>query len=381
MLYYLNGFVNSFSIVYNPGINADMRDYQQYRTGERIDGMFGAVGIIGSFIGMFTGLVLPAIYQSLGLQDNYDVLEVASFREDMFEALIIAAVIGAFLNMVPYFFYDLTEIKQKGIIKVLKIRAMFEDYGNGILKDEDLVEAIDIIDEANRLYTQRVHMTTKDDINNAKKLPARTEEEKTFRKSEIERLKKAYKEFNSEQKNKIKENLAAAKAMPKSTKEEKAARKEALKKSKAENKALRNLNKDISVCNFVIDEMNKYAFLKCKNAKEVIIPGSCKAIEDSAFYQCTGIEALTLAEGIEVIGKGSFEECTALKAVTVPESVRTIEKYAFYNCTALEECVIGNPKIMENDIFTNDKTVKIIAESKSAAEKYAKDNNIKTETP
>lgn len=62
ILYYLNGFVNSFSIVYTPGINADMRDYQQYFTGERIDGMFGAVGIIGSFIGMFTGMVLPTIY-------------------------------------------------------------------------------------------------------------------------------------------------------------------------------------------------------------------------------------------------------------------------------------------------------------------------------
>lgn len=123
ILYYLNGFVNSFSIVYTPGINADMRDYQQYFTGERIDGMFGAVGIIGSFIGMFTGMVLPTIYQMLGLEDNYDVLEVASFREDMFDVLIIAAVIGAALNFVPYLFYDLTETKQRGIVKVLKIRA------------------------------------------------------------------------------------------------------------------------------------------------------------------------------------------------------------------------------------------------------------------
>ena len=148
ILYYLNGVINSFSIVYNPGINADMRDYQQYFTGERIDGMFGAVGIIGSFIGMFTGMVLPTIYQMLGLEDNYDVLEVASFREDMFDVLIIAAVIGAALNFVPYLFYDLTETKQRGIVKVLKIRAMFEDYGNGILRDESIVEAIDIIDEA-----------------------------------------------------------------------------------------------------------------------------------------------------------------------------------------------------------------------------------------
>ncbi len=258
ILYYLNGFVNSFSIVYNPGINADMRDYQQYFTGERIDGMFGAVGIIGSFIGMFTGMVLPTIYQMLGLEDNYDVLEVASFREDMFDVLIIAAVIGAALNFVPYLFYDLTETKQRGIVKVLKIRAMFEDYGNGILRDESIVEAIDIIDEANLLYKDRTLMTTKDDIKKAERLPARTPEEKEFKKNEIKRLKAAYKEFNTQNRGIKKDRINQAKAMPKSTDAEKAARKAAIKAAKKENRELNKLNADISVCDFIIDEMNKY---------------------------------------------------------------------------------------------------------------------------
>ena len=31
----------------NPSIQGDIRDYQQYTTGERIDGMFAAVGLIG----------------------------------------------------------------------------------------------------------------------------------------------------------------------------------------------------------------------------------------------------------------------------------------------------------------------------------------------
>lgn len=217
-----------------------MRDYQQYFTGERIDGMFGAVGIIGSFIGMFTGMVLPTIYQMLGLEDNYDVLEVASFREDMFDVLIIAAVIGAALNFVPYLFYDLTETKQRGIVKVLKIRAMFEDYGNGILRDESIVEAIDIIDEANLLYKDRTLMTTKDDIKKAERLPARTPEEKEFKKNEIKRLKAAYKEFNTQNRGIKKDRINQAKAMPKSTdaekaarKAEKAARKAAIKAAKA----------------------------------------------------------------------------------------------------------------------------------------------------
>lgn len=268
ILYYLNGFVNSFAIVYNPGINADMRDYQQYFTGERIDGMFGAVGIIGSFIGMFTGMVLPTIYQMLGLEDNYDVLEVASFREDMFDVLIIAAVIGAALNFVPYLFYDLTETKQRGIVKVLKIRAMFEDYGNGILRDESIVEAIDIIDEANLLYKDRTLMTTKDDIKKAERLPARTPEEKEFKKNEIKRLKAAYKEFNTQNRGIKKDRINQAKAMPKSTDAEKAARKAAIKAAKKENRELNKLNADISVCDFIIDEMNKYDTMRIKKQVE-----------------------------------------------------------------------------------------------------------------
>lgn len=268
ILYYLNGFVNSFSIVYTPGINADMRDYQQYFTGERIDGMFGAVGIIGSFIGMFTGMVLPTIYQMLGLEDNYDVLEVASFREDMFDVLIIAAVIGAALNFVPYLFYDLTETKQRGIVKVLKIRAMFEDYGNGILRDESIVEAMDIIDEANLLYKDRTLMTTKDDIKKAERMSARTPEEKEFKKNEIKRLKAAYKEFNTQNRGIKKDRINQAKAMPKSTDAEKAARKAAIKAAKKENRELNKLNADISVCDFIIDEMNKYDTLRIKKQVE-----------------------------------------------------------------------------------------------------------------
>lgn len=317
ILYYLNGFINSFSIVYNPGINADMRDYQQYFTGERIDGMFGAVGIIGSFIGMFTGMVLPTIYQMLGLEDNYDVLEVASFREDMFDVLIIAAVIGAALNFVPYLFYDLTETKQRGIVKVLKIRAMFEDYGNGILRDESIVEAIDIIDEANLLYKDRTLMTTKDDIKKAERLPARTPEEKEFKKNEIKRLKAAYKEFNTQNRGIKKDRINQAKAMPKSTDAEKAARKAAIKAAKKENRELNKLNADISVCDFIIDEMNKYDTLRIK-----------KQVERSRALEAAGYA------GILYYSKEDMAEAKALPKSTHEE--REIRSDAITHARALK---------------------------------------------
>lgn len=317
ILYYLNGFVNSFSIVYTPGINADMRDYQQYFTGERIDGMFGAVGIIGSFIGMFTGMVLPTIYQMLGLEDNYDVLEVASFREDMFDVLIVAAVIGAALNFVPYLFYDLTETKQRGIVKVLKIRAMFEDYGNGILRDESIVEAIDIIDEANLLYKDRTLMTTKDDIKKAERLPARTPEEKEFKKNEIKRLKAAYKEFNTQNRGIKKDRINQAKAMPKSTDAEKAARKAAIKAAKKENRELNKLNADISVCDFIIDEMNKYDTLRIQ-----------KQVERSRALEAAGYA------GIFYYSKEDMAEAKALPKSTHEE--REIRSDAIVHARALK---------------------------------------------
>ena len=170
---WMNALVGSFGHILTPSINGDIRDYQQYITGERIDGMFAAVGLIGSVVTMATSSVLPAIYEKVGfnetklqellpliiaqegpLDDPTNVYNVLYHKETfiaIFGVLVAASVVGAFMNVVPYFFYDLTEIKQQGIIKVLKIRALFEDYGNGILQDRDLVETIDIIKQAKEL--------------------------------------------------------------------------------------------------------------------------------------------------------------------------------------------------------------------------------------
>ncbi len=170
---WFNALVGSFAHILTPSLNGDIRDYQQYITGERIDGMFAAVGLVGSVITMATSSVLPAIYKRIGfnedklnellpeiiaqegeLLDPTNVYNVLYHRETflgILGVLIAVSVLGAFMNVVPYFFYDLSEIKQQGMIKVLKIRALFEDYGNGVLKDKDLVETIGIIKEANEL--------------------------------------------------------------------------------------------------------------------------------------------------------------------------------------------------------------------------------------
>ena len=61
--------------------------------------------------------------------------------------MIATSVIGAVMNVIPLFFYNLTETKQKGMSKALKLRAMFEDYSNGILSPELRDECREIIDD------------------------------------------------------------------------------------------------------------------------------------------------------------------------------------------------------------------------------------------
>lgn len=182
---WLNALMGSFMHILNPAIQADIRDYQQYRTGERIDGMFSAVATIGTVITLATSSVLPAIYEKYGLtkenaalvtsnpnvlnrvlgdgksvgeilaeqlangQDNYNnafsALYDPAVLSGLLQVLIVIAAVGAAMNVIPYIWYDFNEIKQKSVIRVLRIRSMFEDYGNGVLNDGDLVEAIDII--------------------------------------------------------------------------------------------------------------------------------------------------------------------------------------------------------------------------------------------
>ena len=280
---WMNALVGAFGHILTPSINGDIRDYQQYVSGERIDGMFAAVGLIGSIVTMATSSVLPAIYEKVGfneaklqellpaiiaqegpLDDPTNVYNVLYHKETfitIFGVLIAASVIGAFMNVVPYFFYDLTEIKQQGIIKVLKIRALFEDYSNGVLQDRDLVETMDIIKKAKNLENAQpkdlseYKLAIKQAKDKAEKKAAKKEYKaaKQFNVDleiskivleEMSRFNTAFGRIQLEQArttaslgyeaiyNYNRNDLANAKALPKSTAEEKEFRKNAISVAK-----------------------------------------------------------------------------------------------------------------------------------------------------
>ncbi|MBR6531903.1 MAG: MFS transporter [Clostridia bacterium] len=271
VLWYFNTFINTFWNIVQHNIQADMRDYHQWKTGVRVDGLFGPLGMIGTAIGFFTGMFYPAVYEKMGIQEDYSVLYDDVLRGNLFEILIICSAVGAFLNLVPFFFYDLTENKHKAYVCVLKIRTMFENHTLGVLEDEELADAMSLILEAKELYGKDKSPVDKTALKAARKLPKHTEEEKTIRAAAIKKAKEQIIEIKEtnlaierapiiiEDLNKFsgnaanikasqmqrdvaygkvhfyenaKDELRAAKKLPKKTAEEKAIRTEAIKNAR-----------------------------------------------------------------------------------------------------------------------------------------------------
>ncbi len=284
---FINQLLTSLGHFMNPSLNADIRDYQQYITGERIDGMFSAVGLIGSVITLATSSVLPAIYERAGLNRSvalslgydgsnvYDVLFNQEYFAHICSVLIVASIVGAALNVIPFFFYDLTETKQRAMVKVLKIRALFEDYGNGMISEDALAEAVEIIEEA-KLYHGREIRSVSD--NKSEQKTIREENEKIeiaeFVMNEINRfstvegvaeLDSARQIVSAGLNGFIDTNCLCekeAKAMPKTTAQEKAERSKAVSKAREFKFAQKTIKKyypegltefDVSVFNKLFD--------------------------------------------------------------------------------------------------------------------------------
>lgn len=311
---YLNAFMGAFMHILNPAIQADIRDYQQYRTGERIDGMFSAVSTIGSVIALVTSSVLPVIYERGGInketaavvtsnpavlnrmlgdgktvgqilseqlangQDNYSNAYSALYDPDillhLLQVLIVVSAVGALLNVLPFLWYDFNERKQKSVVRVLKVRALFEDYGNGVLDNGRLVEAIDIIRQAKTMAVMPKKELSKDIYKKAQGKAAKKAAKKEYYDTrdyndEVEIAKfvcdeldkfstplfqyklsvyrKVYAAglqgvYNADM-NVIKQKLADARALPRTTKAEKELRSFAIEEARIEKRSRKTIDK------------------------------------------------------------------------------------------------------------------------------------------
>ena len=115
---------------------------------------------------------------------------------------------------------------------------------------------------------------------------------------------------------------------------------------------------DMQIQNIVIENgvtsIGQGVFFGCQNLASVIIPNSVVKIDFGAFANCSSLTSVIIPDSVTSIGPAAFIGCKSLTSVVIPDSVTYIDNNAFGACNNLT--IKGN--------------------AGSAAETYAKENNI-----
>lgn len=271
IVYTLDRFVDTYNVI-DSAIESDMRDNQQYLIGERIDGAFGFVSsYAGGAIGAVTSLFIPWVYKKKGFDGNdYSVLDVYSNYDEnlplsqqtknpncvlfnLMDTLLKISIVGATIDVLPWFAYDISETGQKSMIRVIRVRTLVEDLNNENRDEATYIEGCEAIMKARRYYGQP-----------KMEIPNRS-------------------------------TVAAARALPKNTEEEKEIRAQAIKDAKQAIEDAKTHNEEVEIAEFVMRELNRFDTEFGKKHYEL-----CKKIVDGGaekFYE-NSAEIIALAEAL-----------------------------------------------------------------------------------
>ena len=221
IVYTLDRFVDTYNVI-DSAIESDMRDNQQYLIGERIDGAFGFVQTYaGSIISLATTPFIPWVYKKKGFDGNdYSVLDVyKNYDEtkplseqtknpdcvlfDLMDTLLMISIVGATIDVLPWFAYDITETGQKSMIRVIRIRTIVEDRNSDAERDDaSYIEGCEAVIKAKKYAgIDKAEIPSRDTVKLARQLPASTDEEKAERRKAVKEAKQKIetaKDFNEE---------------------------------------------------------------------------------------------------------------------------------------------------------------------------------------
>lgn len=141
---FLHNIFAALWTVTSPAMTADYCEYQQWKTGDRLDGyMSQYTQVFTTVCSMFTGLLVSEILIKIGAKDSvsYENPEV------MRSVFILWAVLGVacgILAMIPFLFWDLTEKRQLEMTNEIKMRAIQNKLDENKFTQEDVKEAMEL---------------------------------------------------------------------------------------------------------------------------------------------------------------------------------------------------------------------------------------------
>ena len=95
-------------------------------------------------------------------------------------------------------------------------------------------------------------------------------------------------------------------------------------------------------------------FSGCSSLKNIVLSNHVMNLGEETFKGCSALTEITIPDGVTSIGKGVFASCTSLQTIVIPASVTTIAEDAFAGCSEITIC----------------------GKEGSAAEDFAKENNL-----
>ncbi len=101
----------------------DIWDYQQWKSGERLEASMGLFGYFTTPVSMLLGFVTPYILKMFGLVRDWDIMFDPVIRNQIINVHIIISIFGMLATLIPYIFYDLTPDKMERIGADLRARA------------------------------------------------------------------------------------------------------------------------------------------------------------------------------------------------------------------------------------------------------------------
>ena len=141
---FLHNIFAALWTVTSPAMTADYCEYQQWKTGDRLDGyMSQYTQVFTTVCGMFTGLLVSEILIKIGAKDSVSY-ENPEVMRNVFIMWAVLGAISGILAMIPFLFWDLTEKRQLEMTKELKIRALQNKIQEKDLSREDAEQALEL---------------------------------------------------------------------------------------------------------------------------------------------------------------------------------------------------------------------------------------------
>ena len=141
---FLHNIFAALWTVTSPAMTADYCEYQQWKTGDRLDGyMSQYTQVFTTICGLFSAWLTSEILIKLGAENSVAYENSDVMRKVFIMWAILGVACGA-LAMIPFFFWDLTEKRQLEMTREIKIRAMQSKIEDNEFTQDDVKEALEL---------------------------------------------------------------------------------------------------------------------------------------------------------------------------------------------------------------------------------------------